>query len=205
MTQPSIPTAPLLHPPPLFAPVAPCIYRSSTPPPTSHLFLSTLHLQTILSLTSELPSTSLQSYARKHGITFIHIGPSSLLLSSHFSSSTTTSSETLKDSIQLLLDKRNHPILVTETSGIHEIGILLACLRKLQRWNFATILVEYRNFAGNRARAANERLVEMFDTDLITLPEEENLPGWFREQIGWDEEEVDRAREVWEGEGAAAA
>ncbi|EPQ27251.1 uncharacterized protein PFL1_05174 [Pseudozyma flocculosa PF-1] len=229
-TSPSIPTAPVLQPPPLFAPVAPCIYRSATPPPSSHAFLSTLHLKTILSLTSELPSTSLQSYARKNGIRFIHFGPysssfpqaSSASASAPFSlpafasssslfnstAATTTASpptiaapisstittETLKDSLQLLLDSSNHPILVTDTSGIQETGILLACLRKLQRWNFATILVEYRNFAGNRARAANERLIEMFDTDLITLPQQEDLPAWFAQQVAWDEDELDRRR-----------
>ncbi|KAN0060438.1 hypothetical protein ACQY0O_007768 [Thecaphora frezii] len=206
MTHPSTPpaTAPLLHPPPLFAPVAPCIYRSATPTPSSHAFLETLQLRTILSLTSELPSPTLSRFAKKHRIRFVHFGPSSSSLSSlpappsHLPGTTSgrleiLTTETLKDSLELLLDRRTHPVLVTDTSGIHEIGVLLACLRKLQRWNFATILVEYRNFAGNRARAANERLVEMFDTDLIALPEEEVLPRWFKQQVEWDEDEVDKA------------
>lgn len=82
-------------------------------------------------------------------------------------------------------------MLVTDTSGIHEIGVLLGCLRKLQRWNFATILLEYRHFAGNRARATNERFVEMFDTDLIAFPERDSLPTWFREQIDADDAQLD--------------
>lgn len=108
------------------------------------------------------------------------------------SSSPTLTEELVKDSLQILLNASYHPVLVTDTSGIHEIGVLLGCLRKLQRWNFATILLEYRHFAGNRARATNERFVEMFDTDLITYPEEEKLPYWLAEQVRADDAELDR-------------
>ncbi|SPO31258.1 related to OCA1 - putative protein tyrosine phosphatase [Ustilago trichophora] len=107
------------------------------------------------------------------------------------SSSPTLTEELVKDSLQILLDSSYHPVLVTDTSGIHEIGVLLGCLRKLQRWNFATILLEYRQFAGNRARATNERFVEMFDTDLISCPDEA-APEWFKEQVREDDAELDR-------------
>lgn len=107
-------------------------------------------------------------------------------------SSPTLTEQLVKDSLQILLTSSCHPVLVTDTSGIHEIGVLLGCLRKLQRWNFATILLEYRHFAGNRARATNERFVEMFDTDLVVYPEEEVLPEWFREQVEEDDRELDR-------------
>lgn len=65
----------------------------------------------------------------------------------------------------------------------------------MQRWNFATILLEYRHFAGNRARATNERFVEMFDTDLITVDAEE-APEWFNEQLERDNKELEAAEEV---------
>lgn len=235
----------MVEPPLLFASVAPQIYRSATPTPANHSFLRTLQLRTILSLTAELPSPSLTSFCKKHGIRFLHFGlkrwgteedyaslisspspPShssmnesteetdqldlsflhSISPTTHtatasytpfFSHSTSSSSPTLteelvKDSLQILLTSSYHPVLVTDTSGIHEIGVLLGCLRKLQRWNFATILLEYRQFAGNRARATNERFVEMFDTDLVTYPEQESLPFWFKEQVDADDAELDR-------------
>ena len=207
---PPIPTAPLLDPPALFASVAPQIYRSATPTPHNHSFLRTLQLRTILSLTAELPSPSLTSFCRKHNIRFLHLGlkrwapppppPSSSSSSDvpdiSFLHTTSTSPSTLteqlvKDSLQLVLNSSYHPVLVTDTSGIHEIGVLLGCLRKLQRWNFATILLEYRHFAGNRARATNERFIEMFDTDLVAYPEQAVLPYWFKEQIEEDDRELD--------------
>ncbi|SPO30094.1 related to OCA1 - putative protein tyrosine phosphatase [Ustilago trichophora] len=115
--------------------------------------------------------------------------------SSFSSSSPTLTEELVKDSLQILLNSTYHPVLVTDTSGIHEIGVLLGCLRKLQRWNFATILLEYRHFAGNRARATNERFVEMFDTDLISYPDQE-APEWFKEQIREDDAELDRVESL---------
>ncbi|KAJ9475535.1 putative tyrosine-protein phosphatase OCA1 (putative) [Pseudozyma hubeiensis] len=211
-----IPTASVVEPPALFASVAPIIYRSATPTPSNHSFLRTLQLRTILSLTAELPSPSLVAFCQRHNIQFLHFGlrrwgsasltsssssspPASPMLDLsflHTSTLTTTSSsptlteDLVKDSLQLLLTSSHHPILVTDTSGIHEIGVLLGCLRKLQRWNFATILLEYRHFAGNRARATNERFVEMFDTDLITV-DREAAPRWFREAMERDDAELE--------------
>ena len=67
----------------------------------------------------------------------------------------------IKDGLETLLDTRFHPVLVLDTAGIFEAGTLLGCLRKMQGWNFASILVEYRSFAGSRSRSANERFIEV--------------------------------------------
>lgn len=76
-------------------------------------------------------------------------------------------------------------------SGIHEIGTFMGCLRRLQHWNFSSIIVEYRAYAGNKARYVNEQFIELFDVDWITLPE--SLPPWWIEQEQmWREEEEER-------------
>jgi len=79
--------------------------------------------------------------------------------------------------LQLVLDPVNYPVLVMCTSGIHQTGTFVGCLRKLQRWNFNAIIVEYRAFAGSKSRYMNEQFIELFDTDLVTLPK--SLPAWF--------------------------
>jgi len=89
------------------------------------------------------------------------------------------------------LDRTNHPVLIMDTSGIQETGVLVGCLRRMQRWDFASILVEYRSFAGARSRVVNERFIEMFDTDLTTLPPAEKLPFFFAEHLRQDEDELD--------------
>ncbi|KAE8253004.1 hypothetical protein A4X03_0g6013 [Tilletia caries] len=98
----------------------------------------------------------------------------------------------VKDGLEIILDKNNHPVLIMDTSGIQETGVLVGCLRRMQRWDFASILVEYRSFAGTRSRVVNERFIEMYDTDLTTLPPMQDLPPFFAEHLAMDDEELDR-------------
>jgi protein tyrosine/serine phosphatase len=65
-------------------------------------------------------------------------------------------------------------------SGIHEVGILVGILRKLQHWNFSSIIFEYRSFAGPNARFNEEQFIELFDETQVVLPT--TLPIWFTEQ-----------------------
>ncbi|KAG0088984.1 hypothetical protein BGZ93_010085 [Podila epicladia] len=103
------------------------------------------------------------------------------------------SEELIKDGLEMVLDAKNYPVIVMDTSGIHEIGTFMGCLRRLQHWNFSSIIVEYRAYAGNKARYVNEQFIELFDVDWITLPE--SLPPWWIEQEQmWREEE--EAREL---------
>lgn len=37
---------------------------------------------------------------------------------------------------------------------------------------------QYRGFAGSLSRSANECFIEMFDTDLVTLPPIDYVPDW---------------------------
>jgi hypothetical protein len=100
----------------------------------------------------------------------------------------------ISDSLRILLSQKTHPILVTSTylppavvvsadegrSGIHEVGILVGILRKLQHWSFSSIVFEYRSFAGPNARFTEEQFIEVFDEKAIVLPS--NLPSWWIEQ-----------------------
>ncbi|KAF9097045.1 hypothetical protein BGX27_001053 [Mortierella sp. AM989] len=101
------------------------------------------------------------------------------------------SEELIKDGLEMVLDAKNYPIIVMDTSGIHEIGTFMGCLRRLQHWNFSSIIVEYRAYAGSKARYVNEQFIELFDIDWITLPH--CLPTWWIEQEQmWREEEEER-------------
>lgn len=37
--------------------------------------------------------------------------------------------EVIKDGLELLLDRRNYPVLIMCTTGIHETGTFVGCLR----------------------------------------------------------------------------
>ena len=51
---------------------------------------------------------------------------------------------TVIDVLKLITNKNNLPILVTCRSGKRITGLIIGCLRKLQRWSLVSILEEYR-------------------------------------------------------------
>ncbi|KAJ2075503.1 hypothetical protein GGI16_008547, partial [Coemansia sp. S142-1] len=88
-----------------------------------------------------------------------------------------------------------HPLLIVCSSGVRETGTLVGCLRKLQHWNFNSIVYEYRSFAGGKGKYTHELFIELFDTDLVTLPA--TLPKWFVEgQNMWAQEQQQRFDEL---------
>jgi hypothetical protein len=66
-----------------------------------------------------------------------------------------------KESLELMLDRSNLPCLVCDMTGVNETGIVVGCLRRMQRFNFASIRLEYRSWAGSRSRASHERFIEV--------------------------------------------
>ncbi len=184
----------MLEPPSLFAAVEQNIYRFSSLDltPACSAFLRTLKLKKILVLSAERPSKTLLAFADENGIELthygltadgdvpqdpLHRGPDELspFVSPAAISRSIISERTIKRALHEVLDVSNQPIAICDPSGMQESGVLVGCLRRLQRWNFASILVEYRSFAGSRSRAAHERFIETFPPACVRL---NNPPHW---------------------------
>ncbi|CAG8582189.1 322_t:CDS:2 [Paraglomus occultum] len=174
----------LLTPPQHFGTVEKGVYRSDMLRPSHFTFTKSLRLKTVLVLSPEVTTRAVTNFLEENNIRLVHLG---LKVWKPNIGWRPVSEELIKDGLELVLDVANHPILVMCTSGIHETGIFVGCLRKLQDWNFCSIVVEYRSYAGNKARYVNEQFIELFDMDLITFPK--NLPYWFIEQRRLLEEE----------------
>ena len=61
-------------------------------------------------------------------------------------------------------------------------GVIIGCLRKLQRWSFLSIFEEYRRFAGQQyvqQHQQHEQFVELFDTDLVLL-DDNSVPPFMK-------------------------
>ena len=112
-------------------------------------------------------------------IELIHLG-----MDTHQNPWNPISEEIVITALKLLLDPKNYPALVTCGLGRHRTGIntvlkqcqqekgtVIGCLRKLQRWNLTSIFEEYRRYAGSKVRLINEQFIELFDTDLVAIPE----------------------------------
>eukprot|EP01135_Chromosphaera_perkinsii_P011411 Nk52_evm56s2391 gene=Nk52_evmTU56s2391 len=100
------------------------------------------------------------------------------------------SEELIKEALELVLDVSSHPVMVSCTSGIHQTGTFVGCLRKLQGWNMASIFHEYRMYAGSKSRYINEQFIELFDLDLVTLPQQ--LPPFFVKQLEMWKEDLEQ-------------
>lgn len=90
----------------------------------------------------------------------------------------------MKESLEIILRRECYPILVCDVGGIHLVGMLIGCLRRLQTWNLNSVVSEYRFFARAKTRYANEQFIELFDIDLVTVPDDP--PPWFAEQLELD-------------------
>lgn len=142
-----------LTPPPCFGYVCPYIYRSADPTaaPESFSFLQTLGLKSIVLLSIEHPSKELSLFCAKNHIELHHFGlerrwpiqpaalsqpscTSNLFFSSHEINSISVFESIVKDALELLLDVRNHPILVTDTYVAVTDTSARACLKQAPCW-----------------------------------------------------------------------
>ncbi|ORX56739.1 protein-tyrosine phosphatase [Hesseltinella vesiculosa] len=163
----------LFTPPEQFGMVEPGLYRSDMLLPTHFPFIKQFCFKTVLMLSPEMPPRITVNLIEEAGM--------ELGMTTWIPTQPTTwrpvSEELIKEGLELILNAETHPVLIMCTSGIHETGTLVGCLRKLEGWNFSSIVTEYRSFAGTKARYVNEQFIELFDLDLVTLPR--TLPLWF--------------------------
>jgi protein tyrosine/serine phosphatase len=178
------------------------IYRCSLVNPNHFSFLETLDLKTIVFLSQELLEKSLVTYCEKKSIELINMGVSlvqypqggsfedhqSRLINQYAQDESKPladistswkhcSEELVKEALELILNRKTHPILVMCSSGVHTTGTVVGCLRKLQSWSLTSIWNEYETYAHNSSRYVNRQFIELFDVDLVSLPSE--LPFWF--------------------------
>lgn len=85
--------------------------------------------------------------------------------------------DTIRAALAILMDRRNHPVLIHCNKGKHRTGCLIGCLRKLQNWSFTSIFEEYRLFSHPKARSMDQQFIELFDTDQVTI-EPAHVPDW---------------------------
>ncbi|KAI9290275.1 tyrosine phosphatase family-domain-containing protein [Umbelopsis sp. AD052] len=170
---------PLLTPPEHFGIVEKGLYRSEMFQQSHFTFIKQLNLKTVVVLSPEQPNRHTLTFLEECGTKLVHLGLATWKPTQP-STWRPVSEELIKEGLELILDAEAQPLLVMCTSGIHETGIMIGCFRKLQNWNFSSIVNEYRSFAGTKSRHVNEQFIELFDLDLVTLPH--NLPPWLLEQ-----------------------
>ncbi|KAL0084601.1 protein-tyrosine phosphatase [Phycomyces blakesleeanus] len=181
----------LLTPPEQFGIVEPGIYRSDMLQPSHFPFIKQFNFKTMVMLSPEMPNRVTSNYLEENDTRLVHLGMATWKPTQP-STWRPVSEELIKEGLELILSVETHPVLIMCTSGIHETGTLVGCLRKLEGWNFSSIVTEYRAYAGTKARYVNEQFIELFDLDLVTLPL--NIPSWLIDQQNMLAEEEAEAR-----------
>ncbi|KAK9455679.1 hypothetical protein V1511DRAFT_308427 [Dipodascopsis uninucleata] len=177
-----------LVPPLNFCPVEDQLYRSGQPSPINFPFLADLNLTAVTWLEMEDPPEVFRSFCRSNGIHMYHLGLENTTdietdehdtiidgTPSHRSSKGTSNpwdqlpESSIVRALEIIADKRNYPLLVCGGMGRHRTGTVIGCLRRVQRWNLASVSEEYRRFAGSRKRVLIELHIEAFDTSSLDI------------------------------------
>ncbi|CAK9439696.1 uncharacterized protein LODBEIA_P37960 [Lodderomyces beijingensis] len=174
--------------PPLnFCPVEKQLYRSGQPSTINQSFLNQLNLKTIIWLASEEPSDEFLDYCASQAIQVDFVAGMNdfefdKIHNRHVSINPWDSlnESTITKALELIVDKRNYPMLVCCGMGRHRTGTVVGCLRRFQGWNLASVSEEYRRFVGaRRGRILVELLIEGFDISTVRV-DPQYAPDWLK-------------------------
>ncbi|KAL5567020.1 hypothetical protein UlMin_030184 [Ulmus minor] len=148
----------VLVPPSNFSMVEDGIFRSGCPQPANFPFLQTLNLKSIIYLCPEpYPEENLK-FLESNNIRLFQFG-----IEGKTEPPVAIPRNTIMEALRVLIDVRNHPILIHCKRGKHRTGCLVGCLRKVQNWCLPSVFGEYQVFAGAKSRATDMRFIETFE------------------------------------------
>ncbi|KAL5724051.1 protein-tyrosine-phosphatase [Ranunculus cassubicifolius] len=151
-----------LVPPTNFSKVQTGIYRSGYPNSSNFDFLKSLNLKSIIYLCPEPYLEDNSEFLRSNDIKLYQFG-----VQGTKEPLGEVSNETIKEGLKVLLDVRNHPVLIHCKRGKHRTGCLVGCLRKVQNWGLSDVFEEYQRFSGAKFRVTDMKFMESFDVSCI--------------------------------------
>ncbi|XP_015583964.1 tyrosine-protein phosphatase DSP1 isoform X2 [Ricinus communis] len=128
------------------------IFRSGFPDSANFSFLQTLELRSIICLCPEPYPELNTEFLKANGITLFQFG-----IEGYKEPFVNIPEDMIREALKVVLDVRNHPVLVHCKRGKHRTGCVVGCLRKLQRWCLTSIFDEYQRFAAAKARVSDQR------------------------------------------------
>ena len=152
----------LLAPPLNFAAVGPGVYRSGFPTRHNLTFLQTLGIRTLLRIEDCAYPPDLKEWIDSSGIQVVDC-----MLIPNQEPFLTMDHSVVAAALRTVLDSQQHPVLIHSLRGQQRTGVLVACLRRLQRWSLAAIFDEYRRYAGVSSSLLDLQYIELFDLSLI--------------------------------------
>lgn len=74
---------------------------------------------------------------------------------------------TMESILNLVLDRRNYPLLIHCNQGRHRTGCVVAVVRKIAGWDRTTVTDEYRAYAGRKERDCDVDYIQAFTLSSI--------------------------------------
>lgn len=148
----------LFVPPLNFAMVDNGIFRSGFPDTSNFPFLQTLGLRSIIYLCPEPYPEANMEFLKSNRIHLFQFG-----IEGCKEPFVNIPEDTIREALKVLVDVKNHPVLIHCKRGKHRTGCLVGCFRKLQRWCLSSVFDEYQRFAAAKARVSDQRFMEKFD------------------------------------------
>lgn len=159
-----------LIPPANYGAVEEGLYRSGMPVEINFPFLESLHLRTLLHMSPEHLNMPFRTFLEDQKVDVIELGHTGKALEP-------VSPDAVLSAMAYILDPTRAPVYVMCSQGRYRTGTVIGCLRKLQCWSLASVFEEYRRYAErDKVRISTELFIELFDTDLVRIPE--NPPKW---------------------------
>ncbi|KNB46707.1 tyrosine phosphatase [Blastocystis sp. subtype 4] len=124
------------------------VYRCIVPTDLNFPFLDRLHLKTIVYLSNEEIPDALKLFCLDSSITIQQI-------KSHVSEDYSLgdiNESMIVDALKCVLKASNLPVMIMSEEGSNKTGIVVACVRKKQKWNLSSIFEEYRRYDGPKVR-----------------------------------------------------
>lgn len=135
----------------------------------SYQFIKSLNLRSIIALSASCVDDSMLKFLEENNIRVNYIENS---VNDSLRGLFPIAEEMVTESLKLISDKQNYPLMVICKTGKSLVGVVMACLRKMQYWALISIFEEYRRFAGgSRLQQQHEQFIELFDTDLVPVNE----------------------------------
>jgi len=164
----------VMHLPSLFGIVERHVYRSGYPTPETFSFIKNLKLKMAINLLNNLPP-AYKEFLDEEGIEYKHMA-----LKGNKEHCEEMDRKQVANAIQLIMDRRNHPLLIHCRSGKHRTGALVGCIRMLQRWSLEQTCNEYVYFCKHKQRYVDKQHIERFDPRTMALlaPDIKYRPQW---------------------------
>ncbi|UKZ89757.1 uncharacterized protein TrAFT101_004798 [Trichoderma asperellum] len=140
------PLAPMEGRPVNFGVVVPGVYRSSYPKADDYGFLKGLELKTVVTLVKrDEIDHEFESFIGANGI-------QQVVFNMKGTKKEAIPSSTMSSILEVVLDRRNYPLLVHCNHGKHRTGCVVAAVRKLSGWNLDSVVDEYKTYAEPKIR-----------------------------------------------------